>query len=107
VIEGGWVDERADDGLQVVAASDGLEARGEIDLDSAEQLTDAVVGAAGRVVLSLEGVTFIDSSGLRGLIQAQRTLQGRGDDLVLRRPSPVVHRLLEITGLLDEFTIEA
>jgi anti-sigma B factor antagonist len=58
-------------------------------------------------VLSLEGVTFIDSSGLRGLIQAQRSIRDRGDDLVLRRPAPVVRRLLEITGLLDEFTIEA
>jgi anti-anti-sigma factor len=101
------VSERAEDGLEIVADDAGLTARGEIDLDSADRLTAAVVQTPGRVVLSLEDVTFIDSSGLRGLLQAQRTLQDRGDDLVLRRPAAVVRRLLEITGLLDEFTIEA
>jgi anti-anti-sigma factor len=100
------VSERADD-LEIVADDAGLAARGEIDLDSADRLTEAVVLRPGRVVLSLEDVTFIDSSGLRGLIQAQRVLQDRGDDLVLRRPAAVVRRLLEITGLLDEFEIEA
>jgi anti-anti-sigma factor len=99
--------EQAGDGLEVVATDDGLDVRGEVDLDTSERLAAAVVEVPGRVVLSLEGVTFIDSSGLRGLIQAQRSIRDRGDDLVLRRPAPVVRRLLEITGLLDEFTIEA
>lgn len=99
--------ERADDGLEVVASEDGLVVRGEIDLDSTDRLMEAVEESNGRVVLYLDEVTFIDSSGLRGLLRAQQTVRERGDELVLSRPSAVVRRLLEITGLLGEFTIDA
>jgi anti-anti-sigma factor len=97
----------SDDGFVVVVTEEGLLVRGEVDLDSSDRLTEAIVGRPGSVVVSLQDVTFIDSSGLRGLIQASRGLSDRGDELTLRSPSPVVRRLLEITGLLDEFTLEA
>ena len=80
--------------------------RGEIDMDNAGELVDAIERAAGIAVLDLSGVTFIDSTGLQGLLRAQKEARQRGDDLILRHPSNAVRRLLELTGLSDGFTVE-
>ncbi len=67
----------------------------------AEELEAAAHDGATSVVLILSGLGFIDSSGLRVLISANRDITDRGGRLVLRSPSETVRRLLEITGLLD------
>jgi anti-sigma B factor antagonist len=61
----------------------------------------------GRVVLDLEQLAFIDSSGLRTLVEVHTSLQRRGARLVLRRPSRPVLRLLEITSLDVVFELDA
>lgn len=58
------------------------------------------------VVIDLAGVSFIDSSGLRSLLDAGRRARSRGTDVVLRAVGPEVARLLEITGTTDQFQIE-
>ena len=82
---------------------------GEVDPHTTEQLDravdDALVGAAD-LVLELSGVTFIDSAGLRSLIRAQRRVEEADGALVLRHPRPSTRRVLEITGLIDELTVE-
>jgi anti-anti-sigma factor len=83
-----------------------LTARGEIDMDNAGELVDAITRIGGTAVVDLSGVTFIDSTGLQGLLRAQRAARQRGDDLILRHPSETVRRLLELTGLIDGFTVE-
>ncbi len=83
---------------------------GEVDPHTTEQLDAAVDGALDadpRLVLDLGGVTFIDSAGLRSLIRAQRQAEEASGSLVLRSPRPSTLRVLEITGLTDELTIEA
>jgi anti-sigma B factor antagonist len=80
--------------------------RGEIDMDNAEQLVDAIKRVAGTAVVDLSGVTFIDSRGLHGLIRSQQAARQQGDDLILRDPSNAVRRVLELTGLIDGFTVE-
>ena len=80
--------------------------RGEIDMDNAGQLVDAINRVGGTAVVDLGGVTFIDSTGLKGLLRAQKAARQRGDDLILRHPSKAVRRVLEVTGLIDGFTIE-
>lgn len=83
---------------------------GEVDPHSTEQLDAAVddaLVAGPRIVLDLSGVTFIDSAGLRSLIRAQRMATEASGSLVLRGPRPSTLRVLEITGLTDELTIEA
>ncbi len=80
--------------------------RGEIDMDNAGELVDALERVAGTAVVDISGVTFIDSTGLQGLLRAQKTARQRGDDLILRHPSRAVRRLLELTGLSDGFTVE-
>ena len=60
----------------------------------------------GTIVLDLEEVTFLDSSGLQGMVAAHQAARERGDDLILRRPSPPVCRVLEMTDLNGVFVIE-
>jgi anti-anti-sigma factor len=80
--------------------------RGEIDMDNAGQLVDAITTVVGTAVVDLSEVTFIDSTGLQGLVRAQKAAREHGDEVILRRPSKVVRRLLELTSLIDGFTVE-
>jgi stage II sporulation protein AA (anti-sigma F factor antagonist) len=83
---------------------------GELDPHTAPTLVeelDAVrADGATSVVLVLSGLTFVDSSGLRVLIAADRSLADAGGRLVLRSPSDTVRRLLEITGLDGHLTTD-
>lgn len=58
-----------------------------------------------RLEVDLEGVTFIDSSGLGALVQIQRNASARGISVVLTRPTAATRRLLELSGLDHVFTI--
>ncbi len=83
---------------------------GEVDPHTTEQLdqaVDAALASGTELVLELSGVTFIDSAGLRSLIRAQRRAEEAGGSLVLRSPRPSTLRVLEITGLTDELTVES
>ena len=51
-------------------------------------------------------VTFMDSSGLRVLIDLQQRAEAAPRRLILRAPSQSVTRLLEVSGLSDHFSIE-
>jgi anti-anti-sigma factor len=50
-------------------------------------------------------VTFLDSSGIRALLVARQHALACGTRLVLRRPSPPVQRVLELTRLTERFEI--
>ena len=93
---------RADDLLQIAARDGGLTLAGEIDAHTAPALAAAIDGLDGDVVLDLAGVDFVDSSGLRVLIDAHQSVDQRGDALSLENPSTAVRRLLEISGV-DEY----
>ena len=83
---------------------------GELDPHTAPMLADEFDSLTGEgvrsVVLVLSGLGFIDSSGLRVVIAADRDLTELGGRLVLRSPSETVRRLLDITGLLDHLTTD-
>jgi anti-anti-sigma factor len=83
---------------------------GELDPHTAPALQGALDevtrNGASEVVLDLAELRFIDSSGLRVVISAHRTLSDAGGRLVLRSPSETASRLLEITGLTGHLTIE-
>jgi len=75
---------------------------GEVDMATAPQLRarlDAVIAAtSGNVVVDLADVTFLDSAGVVVFVAAQRQLNATGRRLVLRNPSRLVYRVLEISG---------
>jgi anti-anti-sigma factor len=95
------------------ALSDGTDAagdpvvrlRGEIDLSNAQAVRSVVEPIVGRnptrVVFDLAGLDFLDSSGLAVLLATAERVP-----VVLRRPKPIIQRLVESTGLTDILRIE-
>lgn len=76
--------------------------KGELDLSTTPQLSAAIDGTADSartVTLDLAGVSFIDSSALRVLVMAGRTLSGDGRALRIGPHSDTVARLLAMTNL--------
>jgi anti-anti-sigma factor len=77
---------------------------GEIDIATVTDLRARLLAQEGRVVVAdLGGVTFMDSSGLAGLLDARAALADDGRDLELINRPPVVIRLLQVAGLTDHF----
>jgi anti-sigma B factor antagonist len=72
---------------------------GEIDSYTAPELSERLAVDPPVEVVDVAGVTFIDSSGLRVIVEAHQTRAANGSRLVLRAPSAAVQRLLEISGL--------
>jgi anti-sigma B factor antagonist len=71
------------------------------------QAVGAALDEGGRVVLDLAAMTFIDSQGLKLLMQAYRAnTSGRAGRVVLRSPQAHARKALEITGLDKLLTIE-
>jgi anti-anti-sigma factor len=99
---GCWLDAVPDgDGLCVSTI---LYVGGEVDMVSAPRLRAQVISAFsdhGRVVLDLACVTFIGAAGVRVLVEARQLAAQRSTTFSIRRPSPVVTRVLALTGLTD------
>ena len=91
-------------GTQVLAI------RGEIDLSSAARLAQelaSLLADEGNVVrVDLSEVTFLDSSGVRELLAANRQAVAAGTQLLLASPSASCRRVLEISGVWSEFVVE-
>ena len=82
--------------------------RGALDVAEAAKVAAslAVVAASGRtVIVDLEGLEFIDSSGLAALVRTRQHARRAGCDLVLAAPQQQVLRMLAITRLIDVFAI--
>ena len=84
---------------------------GDVDAGSAGQLHDTVTGAVRRhrpirVELDCRGVTFLDCGGIRTLIQCQAAAESFRCQMVLVNTPRLVHRVLEITGLLDHLDVQ-
>lgn len=83
---------------------------GEVDLVSAPELHEEIVNASGtsaaQVVVDMTAVQFIDAAGIGALVGAAEVVQRQGGNLLLRRPSPAVSRLLEVLILDGALPIE-
>ena len=96
--------------LRVLALERGnvVTASGEIDLLTADQLDQAINQFPnGDVIVDFANVDFIDLTGLKVLVTADRQLARRNARLVIRNASATVMRLMEITGLDDVFHFDA
>lgn len=67
----------------------------------------ATLDQPGPLVVECGAIEFIDSSGLRVLLEANERAARDGVAFVLRAPSTVVRRLLTITSTDEVFTVEA
>ena len=76
--------------------------RGEMDHDAPglwEWLEDSVRQGQRRIVVDLGGVSFLDPAGVRSLLRATKRLREEGGELTLRSPTPLVRKVLEVTGV--------
>ena len=76
---------------------------GELDMANAPALQSAIeseeLAAAEIVVLDLQGLTFLDSTGLRVILAARELCWRRGQEFAVTPGSPQVQRLLSVTGV--------
>lgn len=81
---------------------------GELDLAS-RQLSNVIepelVQHPAVVEFDLSAVTFMDSTGVRWLLQTERTINAYGGQIVITSMSEPVRRLFDITGLLEHFGV--
>jgi anti-anti-sigma factor len=81
--------------------------KGELDLaaanDLGEQLLDIVDHGERIIVMDFAALAFMDSSGLRLIVELRQAVEKRGARFLLGRLSGPVRRLLDIAGLSKWF----
>ncbi len=85
---------------------------GDVDLASAADLQERVLSeveerAADGVILDFTGVGFMDSTGLRALLEISRHLELRPRPVVLLSPNRSVRKLMALAGLDERVPIAA
>ena len=91
------------DGHSVLAVS------GEVDVATVprlrEQLHSLVASGNTRIVVDLDGVDFLDSSGLGVLVGALKRVRANDGDLSLVCTQPRIRKVFEVTGLTKVFSL--
>ncbi|MGI8617187.1 MAG: STAS domain-containing protein [Actinomycetota bacterium] len=85
--------------LQITPTNEGFRLEGELDMATADdlsQLLKVAVLECRPLVLDFSGVSFMDSSGLRALLEAAGQTEEGGSVIVLN-PSSQVRRVLDIS----------
>ena len=99
------ISSRSQDGVAVVTVG------GEIDLYTAPQLRDELVGSleegTRRLLVDMSGTEFCDSTGISVLLAAMKRAREKDGDLEIVAPRPSVMKVLEVTGLHEVFTIHS
>ena len=88
---------QGDNGVTVVAPTGRLDVAGAPALK--EAISEALKNGPPRVVLDLEGVSFVDSTGLGSVIAALKQIRSSQGDLRLAAPNQQVRVVLELTTL--------
>jgi anti-sigma B factor antagonist len=84
--------------------------KGDVDLESspaAREILLKSVDGAGRVLVDLSSVTYIDSSGVASLVEALQAAKRNGGRFALVAASDPTRRVLELARLDKVFTMYA
>lgn len=88
-----------------------VELAGELDLAVSSRLSglldEVATGAPELTVVDVSEVGFMDSTVLRELLRAHRHCEEAGTAMVLVGTQTSVHRLLELTGTVEVFSLAA
>jgi len=83
---------------------------GDLDLHSADELGDLLVGVIDRgasmLVVDLSDVEFVDSQGLGALLRGTRRLGAGKERFRLVVPAPEIRRVFQITALDQIFPLD-
>lgn len=85
---------------------------GDVDMASSPRLRDTVLELVGeraetKIVLNLERVDYIDSSGIASLVEALQQARKRKMRLILAGLQEGPRHVLQLTRLLDVFEVHA
>jgi anti-anti-sigma factor len=94
VVEGGWT----------ILLLDGELDFTHIDV-ARKALQSLAVARRGRLALDLRGLTFMDTTGVRLILQALQRAEEAGADFALIRGPLEVHHVLELVGLTEQLHI--
>lgn len=94
--------------LRIEHGPDGLVLSGEIDAHSAALLREVLFPAppVGDLRIDMSQVTFIDSSGLRVVLEAHQAFERDSRRLVLVAPSRQVARVITVAGLVAHLHVD-
>jgi len=88
-----------------------LSVQGEVDVYTApkfrERLIELVTEGKHQIVVDLDGVDFLDSTGLGVLVGGLKRLRSHDGDLLLVCTQSRILKVFEITGLTKVFSIHA
>ncbi len=98
--------------LDITKKSEGntltMELSGRLDTDTASQLDDEVAAMPDMVtslVLDMDDLEYVASSGLRVLLMATKIMQDRGGECTMTNVPELIEEVFEMTGLTNVFTI--
>lgn len=86
-----------------------LNVDGRIDTNTSPQLQKAILQAfqkGNSVILDLDKVEYISSSGLRALLIGQKTANSKGGSMKLTHVCDSVMKVFQMTGFASMLTIE-
>ena len=112
--EGGAVGSRPNFRIETLESQSGITIKlaGELDSATSTQLLarfeQAVAALDGReLVIDLDEVSFIDSSGMRAIIVIERRAEEERIALAIAPPPAAVTELLHVTGIADRLPLDA
>ncbi len=86
-----------------------VQVSGEVDMSNSptvrETLIDLTGQKAGAIVVNLEGVTYMDSSGIATLVEGLQEANAYGGKFRLAALTPKVMQVFELARLTDVFEI--
>jgi anti-sigma B factor antagonist len=99
------INERATDGLTVIALQGDLDAAAAPSVEG--QLQALIKEGQTRLVVDLNGVAYIASAGLRVLLAALKAARNSGGDLRLVGLQPAVKEVFDMAGFTRLFKVYA
>lgn len=90
------------------SSSQMLRLSGELDSYTCSRLaniTENWINGSKKVFVNLDELKYIDSSGLSALVKIWIKTRDNGTQMAISCQNPRIHRILEITGLLNLFNI--
>lgn len=85
-----------------------LQLSGRLDTDTAPELDDEIADIpelATNLVLDMDDLEYVASSGLRVLLMASKKMRTRGGDCTMINVPDLILEVFDMTGLTDVFTV--